>query len=111
MKRDSKFSYEGQKYQFIDWADDGSAHCINLALGQECWLSGVARTASLQRQQESERRTAELEGRARKTESENERYRREAFSLFVTHPAMQKLAEDELERNSRNCDDDDSAEE
>ncbi|MFY8199189.1 MAG: hypothetical protein ACOVLE_00860 [Pirellula staleyi] len=92
MKHLTRITHNGRRYQFLGWADDGTARCIDLLTDTEVWLHGVTDSISSQRAQEKSKADESRLNRRK----DSERIQREAFELFRTNDALRAYADAEL---------------
>lgn len=96
MKHLTRFTHNGRRYQFLGWADDGTARCIDLLTDTEVWLHGVTDSISSQRAQEKSKAQIQADESRLNRRKDTERIQREAFELFRTNDTLRAFADAEL---------------
>lgn len=107
MKPRQKFTFEGEKYEFIQWGDDGSTEAVNLKTGMVVWLDGVERdenTRKLREQEWRKQKTKRREEKKRSQQRDEERIAAEAYDLFRSIPELSQLADEQLLNKNRKKD-------
>jgi len=101
MKRNQKFRHNDRRYQFLDWANDGTAHCIDVEKNCEVWLSGIGKDIATQKQKEKSKLVDQsgfqLDAEIKRHVKLTDRLRMEADELFRTVPALTELAKHSLD--------------